>query len=230
MTDQILSIRKSGAPAHDELTKIVDMAFDRAISRRSHVSTSVLEMNGMSGRLYRMFINNVIRFAPDPRYLEVGSWAGSTACSAMDKNVCKIVCIDNWSLFGGPKEEFFENTNRYKTGHVDFEFVEEDFRKVDVGSLGKFNVYLFDGPHEKQDQYDGLAMYKEALDDDVIFIVDDWNWPFVRSGTMEAIRDTGFKVDFAVEVRSSSNDEHAAVHGQRGDWHNGYFLSKLSRR
>ena len=230
MTDQILSIRKTGAAGHDELTKIIDLAFDRALSRQSHVSASILKMSGMSGILYRMFINNVVRFAPNPRYLEIGSYAGSTVCSAMDKNVCKVCCIDNWSEFGGPKDQFLQNTNQYRTADIDFMFIENDFRQVDVSAIGKFNIYLFDGPHEKRDQYDGLALYTDALDEDVIFIIDDWNWPLVRSGTMEAIRDTGFRVDYAIDVRSSSNDEHAAVHGAAGDWHNGYFLSKLSRR
>ena len=106
MTD-FLSIRRTGSHDHDELTRLLSLAFDRALSRQSHITAPALAMEGMSGKLYRMFINNLMRLMPEARYLEVGSWAGSTACAAMDRNVAKITCIDNWSLFGGPKDRFF---------------------------------------------------------------------------------------------------------------------------
>jgi hypothetical protein len=224
-----LSIKKTGAPFHDQLTVLMQIAFDRALARESEVSDVTLRIPGMSGKCYRMFINNLVRIMHKPRYLEVGSWAGSTACAAMDRNITTVLCIDNWSEFGGPKEAFFNHVNAVRDDRIDFQFIESDFRKVDVSSLGKFNIYLFDGPHEERDQYDGLALYAGCLDDDFIFIVDDWNWPYVRRGTLKAIRDTGFKADFSIEVRTTQNDEHAEVHGEAGDWHNGYFISKLSR-
>jgi hypothetical protein len=176
-----------------------------------------------------MCINNLIRLVSKPRYLEVGSWTGSTACSAMDKNVVKMTCIDNWSQFGGPKDKFVENTNNFITKDVDFAFIESDFRAVDLSKIGKFNVYLYDGPHERQDQYDGLVMYESALDDDFFFIVDDWNWNLARYGTFDAIRETGFHIDYAIELRTTLDNEHAAVRNETSDWHNGCFLSKLSR-
>ena len=39
-------------------------------------------MEGLSGRKYRSLINNLIQKIKDPRYLEIGTWLGSTACSA----------------------------------------------------------------------------------------------------------------------------------------------------
>ena len=66
-------------------------------------------MDGMSGRKYRYLINNLVEGLPDARYLEVGSWAGSTACSAIYGNNVKATCIDDWSHWGGPKQQFLEN-------------------------------------------------------------------------------------------------------------------------
>ena len=54
-------------------------------------------MEGLSGRKYRSLINNLVEKIEKPSYLEIGSWLGSTACSAAFKNDFKITCIDNWS-------------------------------------------------------------------------------------------------------------------------------------
>ena len=122
---------------------------------------------------------------------------------------------------------------QYSNPDARVSFLNSDFRAVRYDSIGKYNIYLFDGPHERQDQYDGLAMAREALDDRFIFIVDDWNWPDVRSGTLDAIRDAGWKIEFDVQVRSTTNDAHPGLQGlpvdQDSDWHNGYFVGVLSR-
>ena len=45
----------------------------------------------------------------EARYLEIGTWKGSSICSAMCNNKITCVAIDNWSEFGGPKNIFLEN-------------------------------------------------------------------------------------------------------------------------
>ena len=41
-----------------------------------------------------------LRALPEnPKYLEIGSWAGSTVCSAIYGNKVKALCIDNWLKF-----------------------------------------------------------------------------------------------------------------------------------
>ena len=82
----------------------------------------------MSGQKYRTFINLFVHSSPNPRYLEVGSWAGSTAVSALYGNQVKAVCIDNWSQFGGPRDKFFANIAMALSPEIDFSFLEQDFR------------------------------------------------------------------------------------------------------
>ncbi|MGD9656490.1 MAG: hypothetical protein AB7U61_02450 [Methylocystis sp.] len=225
-----LSIRETGSAHHDHFTILLQLAFDRALALESEISSDVLALPGMSGSRYRMFINNLVRIVFKPRYLEIGSWMGSTACSAIERNIVSALCIDNWSQFGGPRETFLANIKNVIDDRVTFNFIESDFRSVNVAEIGHYNIYLFDGPHEEKDQYDGLVLYEPALDDDLFFIVDDWNWAPVRSGTLDAVRDAGFNIDFAIEIRTTQNNEHAQTCGEKSDWHNGYFLSKLSRR
>jgi hypothetical protein len=215
------------------LVASVRLALDRAVAGSCKLSPDVLGMEGLSGRRYRAFINNLIGSLPAPRYLEIGSWAGSTLCSALFGNKVEAVAIDNWSQFGGPYSRFFTNLAAFK-GDAHVSFVERDFRKINYASLGDvfglFNVYLFDGPHEYQDQYDGLRYVQPAVDRCYVQIVDDWNWPAVRNGTSRAVEDLGLRTEFRVEIRTTLNDEHAPPPvAEKSDWHNGYCISVLSQ-
>jgi hypothetical protein len=196
----------------------------------SKLSDDTLKMEGMSGRAYRMLINNLVASVPGARYLEIGSWKGSTACSAMEGNRLRIVCIDNWSEFNGPKDAFMANTARCITRNVQFKFIESDFRTVDYSNIGTFNVYLFDGPHTVEDHFNGVSLPLPALDDEFFFVVDDWNWEGVRRGTIDSIRDAGLSIIYSVEIRTTQDDSHAESVGENSAWHNGYFLAVLGKR
>ncbi len=209
---------------------LVKQALTDAGNSISRIDTDLLGLPGMSGRRYRMFINNLVASMKDCRYLEVGTWAGSTLCSAINNNDVRAVAIDNWSQFGGPKDVFFENLQRFKTPRAYVNFIENDFRQVDFESLGKFNVYLFDGPHEREDQYDGLYLAGPALEECFILIVDDWNWPPVRTGTEEAIHRCGLDYKLKVEIRTTLDDTHPSIAHEHSDWHNGYLIAVLTRR
>lgn len=87
-------------------------------------------MDGMSGTKTRHFYNNLLNYQ-DARYLEIGTWKGSSVCSAMCGNKGTIVCIDNWCQFGGPKEEFLTNFYKHK-GDNNAIFIENDCYKIDV--------------------------------------------------------------------------------------------------
>jgi hypothetical protein len=204
-------------------------AFLLAISETSELDPEVLGIRGMSGKKYRRFINNLIRSLQDTSYLEIGSWAGSTLCSAINRNNVRATAIDNWSQFGGPKNDFLANVARFKTPRSYVNFIEEDFRKVEFSTLGEFAVYLFDGPHDFQDQYDGLNLALPALASQFVFIVDDWNWSQVRDGTMHAIAETGLNLVYGLEIRTSFDNSVPEATGENSDWHNGYFISVLSK-
>jgi hypothetical protein len=226
----------NAAPTSDDaagLVASVRLALEQAVAGTCKLPAEVLGMEGLSGRRYRTFINNLIGALPGPRYLEIGTWAGSTLCSAISGNKVEAVAIDNWSLFGRPFGRFFTNLAAFK-GSANVSFLERDFRKINYASLGDvfgaFSVYLFDGPHEFQDHYDGLRCVQPALDHCYVQIVDDWNWPDVRAGTAKAIEDLGLRTEFRIEIRTTLNDEHAPPPvGENSDWHNGYCISVLSR-
>jgi hypothetical protein len=223
-----LSLRRqtvafSGNAIATPQTRALKSAFRSALEIGSHLPPEIRNIDGMSGQRYRAFANRLVSTIPEARYLEVGSWKGSTLCAALHGNAALGTCIEDWSHYGGPRDEFFANTNPVRSRLT---IVENDFRKVDYRSLGQFNVYLFDGPHDEQDQYDGVVITQSALADRHVLIVDDWNWPPVRLGTLRALRDMGSRVLFAGEIRTIVS---SGVSGTQTDWHNGVFAAAISR-
>jgi hypothetical protein len=226
-TDEI-SIKLVGdfsSPLADKLQK----ATMSALELDHKLPDSVRLMSGMSGKKYRYLINNLISFIRDARYLEIGSWKGSTACAAMHGNKCKVTCIDNWSHHGTDNRDFFNNTKESLSDDIEFTVIEKDFREVDYTSLGKYNVYFFDGPHEEKDQYDGVALAQDALDHEYILIVDDYNFDRVRKGTQNAIKDLNLKVLAEVTVLSSIDNDTPTVHHEKSEWHNGYYIAVIKK-
>jgi hypothetical protein len=205
-------------------------AFDKAMEYDGKLPEELLNMEGMSGRKARIFLNNLIASLDDARYLEIGVWRGSTLCSAIYGNKVSAVAIDNWTQFGGPTNDFLTNLSKFKSQKSAVSILERDFRMVPFIAIEKHNVYTYDGPHEAADQYDGIALALPALDEEFILIVDDWNWQAVREGTLDAIATLKLTVDLQIEVKTTLDDTHATgLIRQHSDWHNGYFVAAVRK-
>ena len=201
--------------------------FEHAEKGVSNVTDEILALDGMTGTLTRHFYNNLMSM-PDARYLEIGTWKGSSVCSAMCGNRASVLCIDNWSEFEGPKEEFMTNFFNYK-GENDALFVEADCFQVDVSNFPKFNVYLYDGEHSEDSHYKALLHYISCLDDIFIFIVDDWNWQTVRDGTFSSFEKLNLKVLFEKEIRLTHDDTHTPAAYAKQSWWNGIYVAILQK-
>jgi hypothetical protein len=211
-----------------ELKEHVERCFEKAERDESKATYGLLQMDGMSGSRTRHFYNNLLH-KEDARYLEIGTWKGSSVCSAMCGNKAKVVCIDNWSELGAPKDEFLRNFSDYK-GENEATFIEEDCFEVDISKLPIFNIYMYDGNHTKNSHYRALVHYYDCLDDMFVFIVDDWNWPDVREGTREAIQECKFSVLYERFIRTT-NDDSTPLKGSKEQihWHNGIYVAILQK-
>ena len=239
------SILLEGDFDRDSYSKILKTAFFQSWAINTKIPDWIRFMPGMSGRKYRYLINNLVSLIEDARYLEIGSWTGSTACSAIYGNKVKTVCIDNWSQFNNtedipyqrvlniknPKKEFEINTKKVISEKIDFKFIESDFRKINYNEVGKFNIYVFDGPHEIKDQYDGIAIVQPSLDDIFILIIDDWNTPHIRQGTLEVINNLNIKIISKIEIMTTQDNTMPKLFQcQFSDWHNGYLIAVCQKQ
>lgn len=214
-----------------EYSKIIKQSYDMAMDGVSKLPQWIFEINGMSGKKYRHFINNLVENLSNPRYLEIGSWKGSTLSSAIFGNKVKSTSIDNWSQFGNVKDEFIKNIDECLNDDIIFKFYENDFRKIDYHSIGNYNLYFFDGPHEEDDHYDGISYALPSLDEVFILIIDDWNWLNVRKGTLNAIKDLNIETLYSIEIRTCDGNTITTpeIIFENSDWHNGYYISVLKK-
>jgi hypothetical protein len=210
------------------LTSIMQIAFNNILHNKHTIDESITGMEGFSGYAYRNFINLLVKRIPDPRYLELGLWKGSTFCSAVWKNNVTAVGIDNWSEFGGPRNEFHANLAKVNSDTTRIQIIEEDFHSVDFTSIGKFNIYMFDGPVSEQETYEGITNALPALENDFILIIDDWNWSIIRKGTLRAIREHNLIVD-SITVTTGSDTEGPGQQYQYSPWHNGYYIASVRK-
>jgi hypothetical protein len=147
---------------------------------------TVFSLEGYSGRFTRIFYNNICKLKFENRpteYLEVGVWKGSSFVSSMFNNEIHGTCVDNWSEFGGPREEFLKNLEQFDIKN--YTFVDGDFFSTTFDK--KFDIYLYDGCHEESAHSKAIEHAWPYLADEAIIIIDDWNWECVRNGTYASL-------------------------------------------
>lgn len=211
-----------------DLTIHLTTAFERAEQGLSKITQDIITMEGMTGTKTRHFYNNLLN-CTDIRYLEIGTWKGSSVCSAMYDNCATITCIDNWSEFNGPKDIFLQNLHKYN-GKNTTTYIENDCFAIDVATLPTFNVFMYDGNHSKNAHYKALTHYYNCLDDIFIYVVDDWNWQDVRDGTMESIADLGLEIIYQKEIRLTSDNSVTPEPLLSTGWWNGIYAAILKKK
>lgn len=207
------------------LVEHLKMAYENAEQNESKIDQGIKDIDGFSGIKTRHLYNNLLAMK-DAVYLEIGSYKGSTLCAALKDNAATVVCMDNWCEFGCQREEFEKNLNRYR-GNNDVTVIEDDCFTVDVATLPKFNIYMYDGFHNVESHYNALTHFIDCMQDEFIFIVDDWNWDIVRDGTLAAIRDLNLKVLYEKDIRLPPRDASWPFHADT--WWNGIYMCVLSK-
>ena len=119
-----------GNPNHN-FSKILKQSLNNALAMKTTIDQEVLKMKGLSGRKFRIMINSLIKLMVKPKYLEIGSWLGSTACSALYDNNIDITCIDNFSQNFlpnlDPEKELKKNINKYINKNSSFRLLKRIF-------------------------------------------------------------------------------------------------------
>jgi hypothetical protein len=208
----------------EQLVNHTEQSIFNAVSHKSKISDEIIAMDGMSSVKCRHLLNNIATL-DDLKYLEVGSWKGSTAVSALySNNVKEHTIIENWKLGSeGIRDELFNNFNNI-LGYSP-NIIEEDcfsFNPLDK-NLKDIDVYFYDGEHEEIDQYLAITHYYDSLVDNFILIVDDINYPPVLQGTFRAIHDKKLKINYHRTLFATHN-------GDVFNFWNGMYIAVLSKQ
>jgi len=206
-----------------ELIKHVEECLKKTNNYNSNITDEILLIPGMSGKKTRHFYNNLCSMEK-ARYLEIGCWQGSSICSAMCNNNMKCVAIDNWSEFGGPKDNFMINFNKF-IGKNDATFIEKNCWDVEPSTIGNFNIYMYDGNHTETSHFQALNHFLTCLDDEFIYLVDDWNVTDVRNGTNNSIKSNNLDILYKKEIFTQAKNGM----GHNYEWWNGICIFVLKK-
>jgi hypothetical protein len=207
-----------------ELETQAEVAIINAISEKSKITDKILAIHGMSSRKGRHLLNNICSL-PGINYLEVGSWKGSTAISALyQNNIKNYTIIDNWKICTPEiQQELFNNFNNI-LGYPP-NIIEEDcfsFNPLERG-IKDIDIYFYDGEHEEIDQYQALTHYYDSLSDNFVFIVDDTNYPPALIGTVKAIYEKNLKINKHWTLQATHNADAF-------NFWNGMYVAILSKQ
>lgn len=190
----------------------------------SSISPEIFDIEGFCSKKIRIFLNSLVSFS-GTKYLEIGSWQGSTLCSALHNNNPDYACaIDNfsqWWMDNNPKDNFIENTRKFIK--CQYDFLDTDCFTVNLKFISQLiNVYLYDGDHGEKNHYEALNYYYPALENKFVYICDDWNWLEVKIGTYRAIRDLNLQIIKDWQF-------HTDYNGDTNSWWNGFYVAVLEK-
>ena len=208
-----------------DLVAQVNNAIALAEQRQSKLSAEILAMSGMSSDKIRHFLNNICS-NPNQRYLEIGVWKGSTFVSAnyQNEHTHPSIAIDDFSEFNDIDvlNEFNENTQKHLQPSQ-YDFIQEQCFQVNLDRFNtKFQIYFYDGCHTEQAQYLALTHFQSVLDDEIILIIDDWNFKEVPNGTRKAIQDLNWSMIHEWIMP-------AEIIGDVNNWWNGLFIAVVNK-
>jgi hypothetical protein len=208
------------------LIKVVKDAYSKSVRRESKVPVELLRTEAMSGELTRHFYNNLLSSSEVHRFLEIGTWQGITLICGMYKN-SHIECyaVDNWSQFNGDMNTVITNCTKWHTNGEHIHLIEGDcFDDSTISRVPNgIDMFIFDSDHSLESHTNSLVKYIEKCSDEFIFIVDDWNWPDVRNGTYESMKQSNIDILYELEIRTTWNDKHTPLDDAKENWWNGLY-------
>lgn len=190
------------------LSEHAQRAIENATQHKSKISNISVynDIKGMTSEKVQHLLNNLIDQS-FVNYLEIGVYNGKSFFAAIDSsNFNSAVAIDNFSQIfhphgNDPSNEFQKLFPTYTANKNNVKFLNKDCWAVQPSEIpNKINVYFYDGNHSHECQYNSLKYYYEFLENEFIFVVDDWSDPNAKSGTNAAIKDLNLEILFEKEL------------------------------
>ena len=215
----------------EKIVSWVKDAIKKTENNETILTDEIFAIDGMSGRKGRILLNNLVYDSSN--YLEVGSWKGSTLCSALyKKNTNRSYSIDDYSQFGNPKDTLENNlkkfVNNYHT-HIESDCFNIDLEKHNIKDI---DIYFYDGGHLTDEQYKAVTYFINSMSNVFILIVDDWNGTGdtnVKKGTMDAINDLNLITHLYVSL-PEENILNNQPHGDSNGYWNGLGVFVLEKK
>ena len=167
---------------------------------------NIAHMPRMSTLAIGGIINEGVRqMAPQQAFVNIGVWRGFSLFSGILNNLhTTCIGVDNFSQFGGPKEDFYkdfeaqagEQHHFYEMDYVDY------FRYVHQQPIG---FYIYDGNHTYQNQLFGLHLAEPFFAEGCHILIDDTDHDPVRRGTLDFLKRSTHEYRVILDERTYCN-------------------------
>lgn len=159
----------------------------------------------MSTVMFGMILAEAVRqMPPGSAYLNVGVWHGFSLLAGMAGNPDRpCIGVDNFSEFGGPREEFLRRFERMRSPC--HQFFDEDAEAYFRHHTSPISVYFYDGHHGYESQKQGLALAHPFLVPGALVFIDDTNWDAPRQATLAFLSEHPDDYRIIADIRTPSN-------------------------
>ena len=210
---RFLLARESGAPA--VLLELLGAPFDAvntdlsgmpegpALSRALRPLLDVPRMSTMA--IGAVLNRAVAAMAPGHAFVNAGVWHGYTLLAAMAQNPGAIcVGIDDFSEFGGPRDEFgarFEaaRSPRHSFHEMDYRDYMSDIHEGPIG------VYLYDGENSYEGEMEALQAGERFFADGCLLVADDTNRSQRRQAMLDFAAQSPHDYSLVLDVSTGGN-------------------------
>lgn len=212
-----------------QIIKHIDESIEKANNNISNLHSGILNLEGYSGNKTRHLYNNICNI-DGINYLEIGTYLGSTLISSSYRNNIYSFGVENWSEFGGPKNQCIKNIKTHIPNDK-FSLIEKNCFEISRKDLKDkyIDVYLYDGNHEYDSHVKAITYFEKFLSDISIVIIDDFrsdgNWISVTSGTTEGFKKSNLEILYNKTIESKQEK-----YGRENFWNGcGIFLCSKSK-
>jgi hypothetical protein len=224
-----------------DLISIVEKALERAERGESKLPLDFPLDDSLSGAKGRALINNICS-NECIKYLEVGSYAGSTFASALCGNAIEAVAIDIWEQFieqpraSRVKGKFFERMNRFKSDCAPRVIEKSIYDLQTAEEVGPgINFYFYDADHTAQATEMGIICADRTFEKEFILMVDDYAMISTRKGVDDAVEAMGYEKLYWKELGSLAPYDWYTPEGKartagEPDWWCNYLIAVLRKK
>lgn len=196
----------------------------------SNFDESTFDISGLSSNRVRHLLNSLCS-NEGIKYLEIGSYLGSTFCAAIEGNKLEAYAVDNWAtdnlqpaeneteIERASYQDFRENAKRYK-GDSKVRIINADCKNLVPEDLNsKVNLVFYDGDHSYDGQLESLQTIKDLVEDTFILILDDANFAGVVESAEQFVRQNNFSILFEQKLLNAIESDRM--------WWNGLHILLL---